>query len=89
MQNKRWVSIDKFLSYILILAIGLIFGYQISQQDGRLPLTSWKIPFLQSQSGAVASKLTANNQPNKYKSVSFETFWQVWQLLEEKYLEVG
>ncbi len=89
MQNKRWVSIDKFLSYILILAIGLIFGYQISQQDGRLPLTSWKIPFLQTQNGAVASKLTANGQPNKYKSVSFETFWQVWQLLEEKYLEVG
>lgn len=88
MKNKRWVSIDKILSYVLILAIGLVFGYQISQHDGRLPLTSWQIPFLKNNDEAVAYKLTNTLQPSKYKTVNFDTFWQVWQLLEEKYLEV-
>ncbi len=86
MKNNRWVNIDKILSYVLILAIGLVFGYQVSENGGRLPFVNWRLPFLETADKSETA-LAYSGQPAKFGTVSFDLFWQVWSLLENKYLE--
>ena len=81
MQKQKWVSIDKFLSYILLLIIGLVLGYQTAMNGGKVPFTSWQIPFLAKQSS------TYYGQIDKSQTVNLDLFWRVWSLLDQRYLE--
>lgn len=74
MQQKRWVSVDKILSYALVLACGLLIGYKAS---------SWWPALSENQQ----TVLSYSGQPSKFAVVNFDIFWKVWDLLEQRYLE--
>jgi carboxyl-terminal processing protease len=75
----RQAELKNILIGALLLILGGVVGYKYGQ-TGQLPLNSqvWL-----NQSGAVTSK----EQPEKYQSVSFSTFWEVWESLEREYLK--
>lgn len=88
----RLSKIVNFSIGLLLLAVGTTFGFRVGA-TGQLPFDI-KLPFVSNfvkkTSASALSRLTGSpkapdtlsNQP-----VAFNTFWEVWKLLEQDYLE--
>jgi carboxyl-terminal processing protease len=92
MVKLRLSTLTNVLVGFLLLAVGSIAGYRLGA-TGSLPFNI-KVPFLQSAlvrtTGSALSRLTGSPQPTSEVQtgpVSFDTFWEVWGLLERDYLE--
>jgi len=65
---------------LLLIALGGVVGYK-ARGNERIPGLS---PILD-KTGLTSVQNTA--QPDQYKNVDFRQFWEVWQILEQNYLE--
>jgi carboxyl-terminal processing protease len=74
--------LSKLLTGVLLLAIGGVMGYGVAVKGTLFGLS---LPFV--SESEVVYQIDAAGQPIKYQGVKFDLFWQVWELLERKYLE--
>lgn len=70
----------QILIAVLLIALGGIVGYRLGSQQ-TVPGLS---PLLER---ANLVKLTNTDQPAAYKDVDFTQFWEVWQILEQSYID--
>ncbi len=85
----KFSKLLNFAVALLLVLLGTILGYRYAMR-GSLP-GNVKLKFLDQMSGGSNSsdlaKLTNASAPSNLKDVDFETFWQVWQLLEADYID--
>lgn len=82
-------GIAKALSAVLLVWLGVVLGVRYAQ-TGKLVLGLEKLPFIR-QSVTVglnnpSDRLIGESKP-KDEKVNFDTFWEVWSLLERDYLD--
>ena len=63
---------------VLLLMLGGVAGYRLRERGGVQQLSSNPAAFF---------KVTATAQPSEYKEIRFDQFWEVWRILEQKYLD--
>jgi carboxyl-terminal processing protease len=82
-------NLAKVVAVILLLWLGGVLGVRYAQ-TGKLVLGLERLPFIQSSMNVGISnpsdRLTGQAQPSD-KKINFDTFWEVWSLLEQDYLE--
>lgn len=67
---------QQLLISFLVLTIGLVVGYQAGQKN-----------LIDRNDFKPQAILVNEAQPAEYEEVDFQQFWQVWQILEENYLD--
>jgi carboxyl-terminal processing protease len=89
--RKSWFSLRKLGKLViaaLLIWLGGVLGVHYAK-TGRLPLGLAKLPFIQSSLTVglkPSDRLIGEAQP-KDEKINFDTFWEVWGLLEQEYLE--
>lgn len=79
-QVSAWIG--KCLTVLLLLAIGGVGGYYFATTG---TVFGFRVPFLNTLGGETAYRVTYSGKPSKYKDVSFDLFWGVWDLLDKRY----
>ncbi len=69
---------------MLLLLLGVVIGLEVA--NGKLPALAF-LNKLSPGTGTVGYKLANTAQPTQFKDVNFQTFWEVWRLLEKEYVE--
>lgn len=91
----KFSNLRNIVIAILLLYLGTTAGYNYALM-GKLP-GGIKLKFLDKTTRATSlnraalqanalSAVSNTKQPDAYKNVNFQTFWDVWQLLESEYL---
>ncbi|OGJ38288.1 MAG: hypothetical protein A2383_03450 [Candidatus Pacebacteria bacterium RIFOXYB1_FULL_39_46] len=81
-------KLGQLIIAILLIWLGGIFGVRYAQ-TGKLPLGLERLPFMHSSLTLglkQSDRLIGNAQPNDEK-INFDTFWEVWNYLEQDYLD--
>ena len=80
-QKKSSFSIINWSITGLVFILGIIVGHRYIKPG--------QLPFLPApeHSQSTTSRVVNISQPGQFKDVSFQQFWEVWQLLETDYLD--
>ncbi len=65
---------------LLLVLVGGVVGYKIGGKEN-IPLVSTAIEKVSN------IRVTKTEQPDDFKTIEFDTFWQVWSTLEKSYLD--
>jgi len=85
--NDKFLTIRKTTVGFLLVILGSIVGFKYSV-TGKLPFNI-KLPFLNNGSRikAIRRLVSTSDKSKDHDKINFDTFWEVWTLLEEQYLE--
>lgn len=75
-ENPKIVLYKNILTAVLLLLIGGVLGFQVGQKNA-----------LSASGISIKSLLSKTDQPEQYKNVEFSQFWEVWGILDKKYLD--
>lgn len=81
--SRRVDLVRNSIIALLLVVLGGVVGYRYGREG--------KWPILGNSATTAAnfrllSKLSSSQQPSDFKDVDFQTFWEVWRLLQQDYL---
>jgi len=84
MQKRVLPSFYNSIIILLIFVLGSLTGFQYAAgRFGKLPF----LPIPLSQQKLLPGKLVNSFQPEEFKEIDFQQFWEVWKTLEQNYVD--